>query len=125
MSHYKSNARRAAFQDELWAARQFLSAGDFARAFAHAERAHILGQPWAIRHTAAHWLMLQIGRRRGDRREVWGQIIRIAAGGFLSLIGRLPNGNTGGANVEAERAMPLPPDLAALCGPPARDLPQS
>lgn len=121
MSLIKSDERLTACEAELLTAKRLLVAGDIHRAFAHAERAHILGQPWASRHTAAHWLMLQIGRSRGDGRELWGQTIRIAAGGILSLIGRLPNGNTGGANVQAERAMPLPPDLAALCAPPTRD----
>ena len=39
----------------------------------------------------------------------------LAAGGLLSWMGRLPAGNTGGANVPAEQPMPLPDDLADLC----------
>ena len=79
------------------------------------ERAHILGQPWAGPHSWAHWQMLKIGWRRKDGREVRGQLIRLAAGGLLSWMGRLPSGNTGGANVPAEQPMPLPDDLADLC----------
>lgn len=60
-------------------------------------------------------MMLRIGWRRRDWREVRGQVIRLAAGGLLSWLNRLPAGNTGGANVPATRTMPLPADLADLC----------
>ncbi len=60
-------------------------------------------------------MMLKVGLRRRDAREVFGQIIRLAGGGILSILGRLPEGNTGGANVPAEKPMPIPADLRALC----------
>ena len=63
-------------------------------------------------------MMLQVGWRRRDGREVRGQVLRLAAGGLLSLVGWLPEGNTGGADVPARKVLPLAPDLAALCRTP-------
>lgn len=107
--------RLAAFREEAAAARQALASGDLNEAFRRLERAHILGQPWAGPHSWAHWMMLRIGWRRRDRREITGQVIRLAAGGLLSWLGRLPSGNTGGADVPAEAPMPVPADLVELC----------
>ena len=111
----KSSRRREAFAWEAAAARQAYASGDLAEAFRRLERAHILGQPWAGAHSWTHWMMLRIGWRRRDWREIRGQALRLSAGGLLSMLGWLPVGNTGGANVPAEKPMPLPPDLAGLC----------
>lgn len=83
-------------------------------AFHHAERAHILGQRYLIPHAHTHWWMLRIGWRRGDGREVTGQMLRLAAvlPGFLT--GWIPKGNTGGADVSALKPMPVPDDLKPL-----------
>jgi hypothetical protein len=112
----KSPERLRACRLELSRTRELLAAGDLHGAFHHAERAHVLGQPWAGPHTAAHWLMLRVGLARRDRREIVGQIIRLAAAGILTLLGRAPRGNTGGANVSPEKPMPIAADLANLCG---------
>lgn len=117
MSLAKSPERLSAFAVEFALANDLYAVGNFERSYHHAGRAHILGQPWATRHTAAHWLLFKIGVSRGDGREIWGQIVRIAGGGFLSLVGKLPEGNTGGANVPAEEPMAYPADLKALCVP--------
>lgn len=107
--------RRQAFVAEAAAARRAFAAGDLETAFHHLERAHVLGQPWAGAHSWAHWMMLRVGLQRRDWREVRGQVVRLAAGGLLSWMGRLPVGNTGGANVPPEQPMPPPSDLAHLC----------
>ena len=107
--------RREAFDAEATAARDAWRRGDLDGAFVHLERAHILGQPWAGAHSWTHWMMLRVGWRRRDLREVRGQILRLSAGGLLSWLGRLPAGNTGGANVPATQPMPLPDDLVDLC----------
>lgn len=112
----KSPARLSAYRKTIAAARAAYGAGDLDGCFRLLERAHILGQPYVVPHTVSHWLMLKVGWRRGDRREVGGQLLRLAAGGLLSLIGWLPEGNTGGANVSPVKPMPLPADLAVLCG---------
>jgi hypothetical protein len=111
----RSAARRQAFAAEAAAARKATAAGDKAAAYHHLERAHILGQPWAGLHSWSHWTMLKLAVRDGDAREAAGQILRLAAGGLLSLAGWLPAGNTGRARVSAIRPMPLPEDLRHLC----------
>lgn len=110
----RSPERRAAYRREAALARAAFAAGDLDGAFARLERAHVLGQPWAGPHSWTHWMMLRIGWRRGDAREVRGQVLRLAAGGLLSWLGRAPTGNTGGADVDPERPMPPPADLAPL-----------
>lgn len=112
----KSPERLRVCRLELDRTRELLAAGELDAAVHHAERAHVLGQPWAGPHTAAHWLMLRIGLARRDGREIFGQVIRLAAGGVLTLMGRVPDGNTGGANVSPEKPMAVAPDLAKLCG---------
>lgn len=112
----KSPARLSAYRETIQAARATYGAQDLDGSFRLLERAHILGQPWVIPHTVSHWLMLKVGWRRGDAREVRGQLLRLAAGGLLSLVGWLPEGNTGGADVSPVKTMPLPADLADLCG---------
>lgn len=102
------------YQAELRAAQAAESCGDWPGAFAHLERAHVLGQRWALPHTHTHLLMLRHGWRTGDRREILGQVPRIVFGFLGSLVGRVPTGNTGGANVKAEQPMPIPDDLQQL-----------
>ncbi|PZQ58828.1 MAG: hypothetical protein DI570_17220 [Phenylobacterium zucineum] len=114
----RSPERRAAYAVEAAAARAALVAGDLDAAFARLERAHVLGQPWAGPHSWTHWMMLRVGWRRGDPREVAGQLLRLAGGGLATWLGRAPAGNTGGADVPAFRPMPYPADLEALCREP-------
>jgi hypothetical protein len=99
------------YQAELRAARAAYTHGDASQAFHHLERAHILGQRWAGPHTQVHLLMLGHGLRTGNGREILGQLPRIVFGFLGSLVGRVPTGNTGGANVKAEQPMPFPADL--------------
>jgi hypothetical protein len=110
----RSTQRWAAYQAEAQAAREAFVRDDLVAAFNRLERAHILGQPWAGPHTWTHWMMLRIGWRRRDAREVVGQLVRLAAGGVLSWVGLLPVGNTGGANIPATKSLPLPDDLRPL-----------
>lgn len=100
----------AAFAAEVAAARSVFRRGALNEAFRHLERAHILGQRNTGPHVTVHWWMLRVGMRRGDPREVLGQIARIAAALIFSRIW-VPLGNTGGANVSAFRPMPVPEDL--------------
>lgn len=94
-------------------AAQARAAGDHARAFAHLERAHVLGQRSTWRHLRAHAAMFGVGIARRDAREVLGQATRLLAAALFSRIW-VPAGNTGGANVSALRPMPVPDDLRAL-----------
>jgi hypothetical protein len=86
--------------------------GDYALAFAELERAHILGQRWLFRHLRSHWGMLRIALKTRDHREVWGQITRLIGSPLFWLVGWLPKGNSGGANVSPVKPMPLQGDLA-------------
>ena len=99
---------------ELYAARTAYAQRDTAGAFHCLERAHILGQRWAVSHTHVHLLMLWHGLRTRNLREILGQLPRIMFGFLGSLVGRVPTGNTGGANVKAEQPMPIPLDLQRL-----------
>ena len=108
-------SRRTAFKSEANLARTAFASGENGTAFYHLERAHILGKPWAGPHSWTHWMMLRVGLRRRDFREIAGQLLRLAFGGLLSILGRLPVGNTGGSNVSATGPMPIPDDLKVYC----------
>lgn len=108
--------RLAAYRVEAGLAREAFARRDAAAAMHHLERAHILGQPWAGAHNWTHWMMLRVGLATGDGREVAGQLLRLAGGGLLSLVGWLPDGNTGRARVSSIKPMRPPADLAELCG---------
>lgn len=102
------------FSAEMHAARQAYGQGDYADAFAHLERAHILGQRWFWPHTVSHGWMLRVGWQMKDRREIIGQLLRLFLTPLGHLTGRLPIGNNGRASVSAFAPMPVPDDLAAI-----------
>src|SRR4051794_34959035 len=77
----------------------------------HLERAHVLSQPMAVAHVRTHVSMLGYGVRHRDRREIVGQLVRLAVAAPGTWTGRYPVGNTGGANVSALKRMPIPDDL--------------
>ncbi|MGX7667730.1 DUF3703 domain-containing protein [Flavobacterium pedocola] len=81
------------------------------------ERAHIIGQPWALEHTIAHFEMLRFAFRIKNAREIIGQLPRLLVGGIKSYIGHVPTGNTGGANVPPLRKMEIPEDLQKILSP--------
>ena len=105
---------KAAFDAEMRSAGRALASGDLAQAFSHYERAHVLGQWYVGSHVRTHLGMLRIGWRRRDLREILGQLLRIPGGAIGSAIGRVPRGNTGGANVSPVQPMPIPADLREL-----------
>ena len=88
--------------------------GDLPLAWRHLERAHILGQPWFVQHTQVHWLMLKFGIKIKNRNEIIGQLPRLLVGGVKSFVGKIPTGNTGGANVPPLKKMAIPEDLEIL-----------
>jgi Protein of unknown function (DUF3703) len=105
---------KAAFDSEVQFAERALDNDRLAEAFAHLERAHVLGQWYVRSHLITHLGMLRIGWRRRDLREICGQLIRIPGGMIGSAVGRVPRGNTGGSNVSAFQPLPIPPDLKDL-----------
>ena len=94
--------------------RNELGKGNLTIAWRHLERAHILGQPWAVEHTAVHWTMLRFGFKIKNWHEIIGQIPRLLVGGVKSFVGKIPVGNTGGADVPPLQAMEIPEDLKAI-----------
>lgn len=108
---------RSSYNAEITAYKTYLANREFHRAWRQLERAHILGQPWAIEHTQVHWLMLRFGFLIKDWDEILGQLPRLVIGGVKSYVGRIPVGNTGGANVPPLKPMEVPKDLKRLLEP--------
>jgi hypothetical protein len=98
---------------EIRAAREAESRGQPNVAFSHLERAHILGQASTLQHVRAHWHMLRWSVRQRNIREGLGQTLRIVGAALSTALGLVPQGNTGGSNVNPFRSMPLPPELAS------------
>ncbi|MEU7628841.1 DUF3703 domain-containing protein [Nocardia sp. NPDC049220] len=110
------HAARIRYRQEMAAAK---TAGDDDLRWARLERAHILSQPDPWLHTGNHVAMLALAVRQRDRREAFGQVVRIIVAAPGSLSGRYPEGNTGRAGVGLRQPMSIPPDLAALLRPAA------
>lgn len=102
------------FDKELGEARYHLLFGNLLLCWRHLERAHVLGQSWTVEHTQVHWRMLKFGIYIKDWSEVIGQLPRLAFGGVKSFVGKIPVGNTGGANVPPLQPMEIPEDLKAI-----------
>ncbi len=99
---------------EIAAAELLAAAGEAAAAFRHLERAHVLGQASTYQHTRVHWLMLKHGLRERDTKEIVGQVLRISGAATKTPLGIYPKGNTGGANVNPLKPMPIEEDLAEI-----------
>ena len=102
-----------AYEQEVERADQALGRNDFEATFRHLERAHVLGQRMTGRHSYIHWRMLVAGLRRGDAREVVGQLPRIVASILFTRLW-VPRGNTGRARVSAFQPMSVSDDLRHL-----------
>lgn len=94
---------------------------NFQDAWRHLERAHIIGQPWFVQHTQVHWLMLKLGIKIKNKKEILGQLPRLLFGGIKSFVGKIPTGNTSGANVPPLKKMEIPEDMKNIMRP-YRDL---
>lgn len=104
-------ALESKFNSEIAEAKCLLKSGSLEEAFAHLERAHVLGQRYVVPHIQTHWLMLKIGLRRRSVTEVSGQTARIVLGALGSAIGVVPTGNTGGTNISMFKRLPIDPQL--------------
>lgn len=102
------------FQSELEEYTEAYKAGDLTKAWAHLERAHIIGQQYPFAHTFVHWKMLQFGFRIKSGKEVFGQIPCLIVGGIKSFGGTVPVGNPGGANVPPMKSFPIATDIQAI-----------
>lgn len=63
------------------------------------EEAHIFAQPDPSTHFYVHWQMLIVAFKTKDRKELWGQIIRLMLSIPSSVFRSYPIGNTGRSNV--------------------------
>ncbi len=99
---------------ELAQSHELYLRGDLSNSWQHLERAHILGQSSPYQHTRVHWYMLRFGFRIKNTKEIIGQIPRLLVGGVKSFVGKIPVGNTGGANVPPLQAMEIPKDIEVV-----------
>jgi len=107
-------ALRPFYKEELLQAKNEFDKKQYQQSWRHLERAHILGQPYPAAHTAVHWKMLGFGISIKNTKEVFGQIPRLLVGGVKSFVGKIPVGNTGGANVPPLQPMEIPEDLLLI-----------
>ncbi|QCE42076.1 DUF3703 domain-containing protein [Psychroserpens sp. NJDZ02] len=105
---------KTAYSKEVDLYRIAIANQDYCNAWYHLERTHIIGQSYPIQHTYSHWLMLKFGLKQKDIKEVFGQLLRLAVGGWKSFINHVPLGNTGGANVPPLKKIPFPSDIEQL-----------
>lgn len=105
-----SDSARGLYHAEMNAA---ATADDPVVRWHHLERAHIVSQPDPWLHTCNHAAMLKLALRQHDRREVFGQVLRLIVAAPGSTSGRYPVGNTGRTSVGLMTPMRVPDDLAA------------
>jgi Protein of unknown function (DUF3703) len=113
MNTYREHIRPA-MEHELEQSQQLEAAGELEMAFAHLERAHVLGQQDTYWHVRVHRQMLRLGMKLGSAREVAGQALRIVGAATKTPLGIYPTGNTGGANINPIKPLPIPTDLQAI-----------
>ncbi len=107
-------ALRPFYENELTEAHYAFGHQFYPVSWRHLERAHILAQAYPLEHTAVHWKMFCFGIKVKNYKEVVGQIPRLLVGGVKSFVGKLPVGNTGGADVPPLKPMEIPGDLAEI-----------
>lgn len=99
---------------EIDSAKHSRRTGNISLEFSHLETAHVLGQESTCWHVRVHTLMLIWAVRNLQPGEFFGQLLRIVGAAALTAIGRVPWGNTGGANVSPFKVMPVKPELQAI-----------
>lgn len=102
------------FDQELKEYKRHLHPGSLQTAWSRLERAHIIGQAYPYHHSYVHWKMLLFGIRIKDTKEVIGQIPRLLIDGVKSFVGKIPVGNTGGANIPPLKRLPISDELLAI-----------
>jgi hypothetical protein len=110
MANLRTLRIRTRCHELLSEARLHEKAGRLELAWHRVVSAHILGQRSTWLHVRSHVAMLGLAWRTGNRREIAGQVSRIAGAALVTWIW-VPEGNTGRANVSAFKRMPIPPEL--------------
>ncbi|WP_101048970.1 DUF3703 domain-containing protein [Macromonas nakdongensis] len=99
--------------ERLSQAYQRLGHHDVAQAWHLLEAMHVLGQTRLLPHARSHCFMLGLAWRTRDLSELGGQFLRLLLVPLGHLLGRLPLGNTGRANISAFQPMTVTPKLWA------------
>lgn len=102
------------YEHELAAYRAAFNDKHLPLAWHHLERAHIIGQSYPYAHSYVHWKMIQFVFHIKDAKEIIGQLPRLLVGGVKSFVGKVPLGNTGGANVPPLRPLEIPADIQEM-----------
>jgi len=114
MKQISPSPRVRAFETSISDALRCLRAKELSAALSFLRRSHVLGQRDFRRHLRVHSLMLLVAWRRRDPREVAGQLLRLALTPLGHLTGRLPEGNSGTADVSAFASQAIPAEIAGL-----------
>jgi len=102
------------FREALHAYTTAIQQKNLGEAWHQLERAHVIGQAYPYEHSLVHWKMLVFGCKIKSAKEVAGQIPRLLVGGVKSFVGKIPVGNTGGANVPPMRSMPIQEEIQEI-----------
>ncbi|MFT4666204.1 MAG: hypothetical protein ACI8YQ_002624 [Polaribacter sp.] len=102
------------FEAELFEYQKELQAKNYRTAWERLERAHVIGQKYPYEHSLVHWKMLLFGIEIKDGKEIIGQIPRLLIGGVKSFVGKIPVGNTGGANVPPLKPLEIDKDILEI-----------
>ena len=102
------------YEQELDQYQQSWVQENYIQAWHHLERAHVIGQAYPFAHTYVHWKMLVFGMKIKSIKEITGQLPRLLLGGIKSFVGKIPIGNTGGANVPPLKPLPLSQDIKSI-----------
>lgn len=102
------------FKEKLKAYQIALQDGKLQLAWHYLEQAHVIGQAYPFQHSYVHWKMLLFGIRIKSKKEIIGQLPRLLVGGVKSFVGKVPVGNTGGANIPPLQQLPIDPVIAAV-----------
>lgn len=81
--------------------------GNYKGAWTLLEEAHVFAQPDPSTHFYVHWQMLVVAFKTKDRKELYGQIIRLVLSVPSSVFRSYPIGNTGRSNVGLFTSMKL------------------
>jgi Protein of unknown function (DUF3703) len=112
-----TNTIKIHYQAEIAAYHVARQNGATPRAWHHLERGHILAQRHFFLHLDSHLKMLSYAIALHQRKEIFGQLARLALVPLGNISGRLPMGNTGRSNISAFQPMDIPADLQVLLDP--------
>ncbi|GAC29802.1 DUF3703 domain-containing protein [Brumicola pallidula] len=102
-----NQAAKPYIEDKFKQASKAQACRKYDKSFALLEDAHVIGQQSTYFHSLVHLKMLRHGLAMRNYKEVTGQLCRLIGAFTKTAIGLIPTGNTGGANVNPFRPMPI------------------